>query len=129
MFREKGILRNFTKFARKHLCLSFFFDKVAGLRLWHSCFPVNFVKLLRAPFLQNTTGRLRPIIFIIFVKLFLPRCLQTLYKLKFLFFFNSSRNININKVVGGQFTNRKITLEAFFKFTMIEKSFDLKPGV
>ena len=27
-------------------------------RLWHMCFPVSFVKLLRTPFLQNTSGRL-----------------------------------------------------------------------
>ena len=27
-------------------------------RLWHRCFPVNFVKFLRAPFLQNNSGRL-----------------------------------------------------------------------
>ena len=26
------------------------FDKVAGLRLWRRCFPVNFVKFLRPPF-------------------------------------------------------------------------------
>ena len=40
--------------------------KVAGLRpatlfkksLWHRCFPVNFAKFLRTPFLQNTSGRL-----------------------------------------------------------------------
>ena len=25
---------------------------------WHRCFPVNFAKFLRAPFLQNTSGRL-----------------------------------------------------------------------
>ena len=24
--------------------------------LWHRCFPVNFTKLLRTPFLQNTSG-------------------------------------------------------------------------
>ena len=33
----------------------------AGLlkrRLWHRCFPVNFAKFLRTPFLQNTSGRL-----------------------------------------------------------------------
>ena len=43
-----------------------FFNKVLGLRpatlfkkkLWHRCFPVNFAKFLRAPFLQNTSGRL-----------------------------------------------------------------------
>ena len=27
-------------------------------RLWHRCFPVNFVKFLRTQFLQNTSGRL-----------------------------------------------------------------------
>ena len=27
-------------------------------RLWHMCFPVNFVKFLKATFLQNTSGRL-----------------------------------------------------------------------
>ena len=27
-------------------------------RLWHRCFPVNFVKFLRAPFLQNTSEQL-----------------------------------------------------------------------
>ena len=27
-------------------------------RLWHRCFPVNFAKFLRAPFLQYTSGRL-----------------------------------------------------------------------
>ena len=26
--------------------------------LWHRCFPVNFQKFLRTPFLQNTSGRL-----------------------------------------------------------------------
>ena len=48
--------------------LGFFFNKVAGQtcnfikketkRLWHRCFPVNFVKFLKTPFLQNTPGRL-----------------------------------------------------------------------
>ena len=59
VFCEKGVLRNFTKFTGKHLCQSLFFDKVTGLRpvtllkkrLWHRCFPVNFVKFLRTPFL------------------------------------------------------------------------------
>ena len=27
-------------------------------RLWHTCFPVNFAKFLRTPFLQNISGRL-----------------------------------------------------------------------
>ena len=29
---KKGVLRNFAKFTRKHLCQSLFFNKVAGLR-------------------------------------------------------------------------------------------------
>ena len=27
-------------------------------KLWHRCFPVNFVKFLRTPFLQNTSERM-----------------------------------------------------------------------
>ena len=51
VFCRKGVLRNFTKFTRKHLCQSLFFNKVALLktRLWHRCFPVNLVKFLRPP--------------------------------------------------------------------------------
>ena len=59
VFCKKGVLRNFTKFPGKHRRQSLFFNKVAGLRpvtllkkrLWHRCFPVNFVKLLRTPFI------------------------------------------------------------------------------
>ena len=31
VFYKKGVLENFVKFTRKHLCQSFFFNKVAGL--------------------------------------------------------------------------------------------------
>ena len=63
---KKSVFRNFAKLTGKHLCQSFFFNKVAGLmaatlfktNLWHSCFPVNFLKFIRTPFLQNTSGRL-----------------------------------------------------------------------
>ena len=59
-------LKNFAKFTGKHLYQSLFFNKVEDLspatllkqRLWHRCFPVNFRKFLRTPFLQNTSGRL-----------------------------------------------------------------------
>ena len=58
---KKGVLGNFAKFAGKHLCQSLFLNKVAGLRLatllkkriWHRCFPVNFAKFLRAPFVTE----------------------------------------------------------------------------
>ena len=60
---RKGVLRNFAKFTKKHLCQSLFFNNVSGWglfkkRLWHRCFAVNFAKYLRTPFLQKTTGRL-----------------------------------------------------------------------
>ena len=59
----KGLLRNFAKFTGKHQSL--FLIKAQTLRpvtlfkkrLWQKCFPVNFAKFLRAPFLQNTSGR------------------------------------------------------------------------
>ena len=58
VFCKKRVLRNSTKFTGKHLCHSLFFNKIADLgpailfkkRLWHRCFPVNFVKFLRTPF-------------------------------------------------------------------------------
>ena len=66
VFCKKGVLKSFANFTGKHLCQSLFLNKVAGLRpttlltkrLWHRCFPVNFSKFLRIPFLQNTSGRL-----------------------------------------------------------------------
>ena len=57
VFCRKGGPKNFVKFTGKHLCQSFFFNKIAGLRpatllgkrLWHRYFPVNFAKFRRAP--------------------------------------------------------------------------------
>ena len=58
---KKDVLRNFAKFTGKHLCRSLFLIKLQARpvtlfkkRLWYRHFPVNFGKLLRAPFLQNT---------------------------------------------------------------------------
>ena len=61
VFCKKGVLVNFVKFTGKHLRLSLFFNNVAGLRpatllkktLWHRCFPMNFAKLLRTPFIEQ----------------------------------------------------------------------------
>ena len=61
---KQVVLRNFRKLTGKYLCQSLFYNKVASLspflkrRLWHMCFPVNFAKFLRKPFLQNTSGQL-----------------------------------------------------------------------
>ena len=41
---------------KKNLRQSLFFNKVAGGRPWHWCFPVNFAKFLLTHFLQNTSG-------------------------------------------------------------------------
>ena len=38
------------------MCQNIFFNKVAGLRLWHRCFLVNFAEFLRTLFLQNTSS-------------------------------------------------------------------------
>ena len=65
-FVRKGPRRNSPKLTRKYLCQSLIFNKIAGLRPanllkkkpWHRCFPVNFAKRLRTPFLQNTSRRL-----------------------------------------------------------------------
>ena len=59
VFFKKNVLKNFAKFTGKHLCQSLFCNKVAGCqpanllkkRLWHWCFPMNFTKFLRTPFL------------------------------------------------------------------------------
>ena len=68
VFCKKRCLKNFAKLTGKHLCQSLFFNKVAGVTYnfveketvaqVHTCFPVNFAKFLRTPFLQNTSGRL-----------------------------------------------------------------------
>ena len=65
------------KFTGKHLCQSLFLNKVTGLRpatllkksLWHKCFPVNFAKFLRTPFLLNTCEFVLIKIFIVFQEL------------------------------------------------------------
>ena len=61
VFCKKSVLRNFAKFTGKHLCQSLYLNKVSGLwpetllkqRLWRRCFPVNFGKFLRTPFLTE----------------------------------------------------------------------------
>ena len=52
VFFKKCLLKNLAKLTGKQLCQSLFFNNVEGLRsatllkkrLWHKCFPVNFVK-------------------------------------------------------------------------------------
>ena len=63
---RKCVLGSSTKFTGKHLCQRPFLKRDSGFRpatllkkrLWYRCFPLNFVKFLRTPFLQNTSERL-----------------------------------------------------------------------
>ena len=60
---KKGVLKNFDKFTGKHLCSSFFFNKVTGRtllkkRLQNRCFPVNFRNFLRTGFFTENLRRL-----------------------------------------------------------------------
>ena len=63
---KKIFLKSFSKFTGKNLCWSLLFNKVANLRpatllkkrLWQRYFLVRYVKFLRTPFWQNTSGRL-----------------------------------------------------------------------
>ena len=60
-FVKRGVHKNFAKFTGQHLCWSFFFNKVTGLRsatllkkrLWHRCFSVDIAKFLRAPICER----------------------------------------------------------------------------
>ena len=66
MFCKKSVLKNLAKFTVKHLCQSFFFNNVAGLRpatilkkrFWHRCFSVNFAKFSGTPFFIEHLWRL-----------------------------------------------------------------------
>ena len=61
VFCRKKVPSNSAKRPEKHLCQSYFLNKVAGLRsatllkkrLWHACFPVYFAKFLRKSFLTE----------------------------------------------------------------------------
>ena len=59
---RKGVFRNLATVTEKYLCQSLYFNKVRPAtllkpRLRHRCFPLNFAKFLRTPFLQSTSGR------------------------------------------------------------------------
>ena len=59
VFYKRDVLQNVAKFTEKHVWRSLFLKKLSLQlylkRLWRRYFPVNFSKLLRATFLQNTS--------------------------------------------------------------------------
>ena len=66
---RKNVLKNFAKFAGKHLCQSLFFNKVTRLRpatllkkgLWHRCFPMNFCKISKNNFFTEHLWTITPL--------------------------------------------------------------------
>ena len=83
MLCEKGALKNFEIFSRKHLCQDLFFDDAAGLELatllkkrpWHMCFACEFCGIFRnTHFLEH----LRTAAFRVFHFLFVLRFLFAL---------------------------------------------------
>ena len=53
---RKGLFRNSV--TRMRLCQSLGLATLLKRRLWYRCFPGNFAKFLRTPFLENISGRM-----------------------------------------------------------------------
>ena len=56
VFYKNIVTKNVAKFTENHLCQSLASLRATTLlkkRLWHRCFPVNFVKFLRTPFYRT----------------------------------------------------------------------------
>ena len=58
-FRSSHQRCSTIKFTGKHLCQGLRPATLLKKILWHRCFPANFSKILKTPFLQNTSGRLK----------------------------------------------------------------------
>ena len=103
VFCKKGVLRKFAKLTVKHLFQSLFINIVAGKSLWHRCFPVNFAKFLRTPFL--TEHLRRPLLFCILI---LKKCISRTY-MPYMYVYNCiSRNYgNCGYFVKASWKNRK----------------------
>ena len=52
----KKVFFKISQNSQENICAKVSF--ILKRRLWHRCFPVNFAKVLRTPFLQNTSGQL-----------------------------------------------------------------------
>ena len=86
MFYNIGVLKNFAKFTGKHMYRSIIQPATwLKKRLRHWFFPVNFSKLLRSTFSQNTRGRM---------------LLNIMRKLFFLYQGFLAQTLTINRAVG-----------------------------
>ena len=76
------------KFAGKHLCQSFIFNKVAGCnpatlfkkRLWYRCFQVNFGNFLRTLFIEHLRATASEILGWVFFKRFVSYVQNILFQ-------------------------------------------------
>ena len=75
LFCKKVVLRNLTKFTGKHLCQGLFFNKVAGLQLWHRFSLRIFWNLLKHLFTQSTWWLLLSVRALDPHRIILPNCL------------------------------------------------------
>ena len=64
-FFKKGVMRNFSKFTKKHLCRNLFLEKIKLCRFAASfktrgaqVFSCEYCEIIRTPYLQNTTRQL-----------------------------------------------------------------------
>ena len=62
MYSVKNVILEISQNSQENTCArNSFLIKLQTWDLWrllHRCFPVNFAKFLRTPFLQNTSGRM-----------------------------------------------------------------------
>ena len=60
MLLEKGVLKVCSKFTLEHPCRIVISIKLCNfieIALWHGCYPVNLLHILRASFPRKTSGR------------------------------------------------------------------------
>ena len=56
VFSKKKVFLRILQILQGNACARVSFLTLLKKRLWYMCFPVNFAKILRTPFLQNTSG-------------------------------------------------------------------------
>ena len=130
---KKGVLRNFPKFTGKHLGQRLFFDKVARIRpaallkkgLWHRCFPVNFAKFLRTPFLTEYLRWLLLSFFTMLKKLDITLSLPAIHCAGCNTDLPSISNISKTVRVNTAFTSTLLK-ESFISLPMISRLTDVK---
>ena len=94
MFCEKKVFLKISQYSQENTCarVSFLIRLQAlGLQVFSRCFPVNFAKFLRTPFLQNNSKRLLlSLLLLLFIMLYF-----------YVFIFKVIFQINFTKIYSG----------------------------